>query len=254
MVTWNSKYQHQGLMLSLVANCCPPLWWGRGVESCLDNKLTAKFKTSQYPVSCCSFGSSGIPCGLSKLFPGIQQQHVKYIFSFFFPKYQHQQATVATWNSKNQKATVVTWNSKNQQATVATWNSKNQQATVCRNSKKQYTTSVMTWNSKNQRVTARWRTDVLEAPTGVSSFLSFLCYVMRLDHFLTIDGDLVKETNPYYCWSGFYLSEQHCTRCDIGFVSSLSNNEFEREVRPCAKTPGWVCLHAQKNASMSGAE
>jgi hypothetical protein len=89
-----------------------------------------------------------------------------------------------------------------------------------------------------------------QAPAKATSFLCHL--TAKLDHFLTID-DLVKETNPYYCQSGFYLSGRHCARCDIGFVSSLSKNGIEREVRPSVKTPGWVCLHAQKNASMSGA-
>jgi hypothetical protein len=90
-----------------------------------------------------------------------------------------------------------------------------------------------------------------QAPAKASSFLCHL--TPKLDHFLTID-DLVKETNPYYCRSGFYLSGRHCARCDIEFVSSLSKNGIEREVRPSVKTPGWVCLHAQKNASMSGAD
>ena len=93
-------------------------------------------------------------------------------------------------------------------------------------------------------------THVQEAPAA--GLLSFLCHSTKLDHFLTID-DIVKETNPFYCQSGYYLCGRHCARCAIGFVASLSNsNEFEREVRPSAKTPGWVCVHGQKNASMSG--
>jgi hypothetical protein len=95
------------------------------------------------------------------------------------------------------------------------------------------------------------KTTVVQAPSRI---LSFLCLVTKLDHFLTID-DLVQETNPYYCRRGLYLSGRRCAKCDIEFVSALSKNGFEtREVRPCAKTPGWVCLHAQKNASMSGTD
>ena len=91
-----------------------------------------------------------------------------------------------------------------------------------------------------------------QAPAARTS--SFLCLLTKLDHFLSID-DLVKETNPYYCRSGFYLNGRHCAKCDVGFVLSLSKNgSVEREVRPCVKTPGWVCLHEQKNASMSGTD
>ena len=76
---------------------------------------------------------------------------------------------------------------------------------------------------------------VFEPAGALSHHLPF-SLLTKLDNFLTID-DLVKETNPYNPGSAFYylLSGRHCTRCDIGFASSLSKNGFEREVRPCPR-------------------
>ena len=42
LIPWNRR----GLVLSSVAKSCPPLWWGRGIESCLDSFLVTEQKHS----------------------------------------------------------------------------------------------------------------------------------------------------------------------------------------------------------------